>query len=219
MDSAEALSNSPYPGRGVAVCRTSNDGLCALYRITGRSAASKHRALVPDDRGLRVDDLGGSDDDPLRHYRAARIDGDVEIIGNGDHVDTMARSTIPGSSVDEVYRLLEPEPDDLGTPRVAAAIEISTGSVTIGGARRETSGPGSQHHMLGPTSVAVGTGLLIATYTGNPNSPSPWAGPLWISSARTMHQQIEEIWNAVDQECRVAVAGRTHDEHARWTVR
>jgi len=219
VDSTHALSISPYPGRGVAACHTERDGLGLIYWLSGRSSASRRRALVPDDRGLRVVDLDGLDDDPLRHYRVSLRDGLFEVIGNGDHVDQLALDLALGISVDAAYDALEPEPDMIGTPRVAAVVEATTGRVSIGGARPAPSGSGVERQLLGPTSIQVGMGLLIATYCGDPKSPSPWAEPLWINAANTLDDQIEEIWGSIEEDCRVSIAYRRVTLGAQWMVR
>ena len=124
-----------------------------------------------------------------------------------------------GISVDAVYDALEPEPDMIGTPRVAAVVEATTGRVSIGGARPAPSGSGVERQLLGPTSIRVGMGLLIATYCGDPKSPSPWAEPLWINAANTLDDQIDEIWGSIEEDCRVSIAYRRVELGAPWMVR
>jgi hypothetical protein len=174
---------------------------------------------VSDELGLKVVDLGGMDDDPLRHYRAARMSDGFEIIGNGNHVDAMSLFISEGGSVGAAYELLEPEPDLIRTPRLAAVIEQRTGRVALGGVRISSFAHESEHLVIGPTSVSVGNGLLIATYIGDPRSPSPWAEPSWISVADTLRDQIEQVWGAINQDCRVAIAGKSLSRDARWIVR
>jgi IMP cyclohydrolase-like protein len=219
VDSNRALSNSAYSGRGIAICHSKRDGLGVIYWISGRSPASKRRALVPDDVGLRVVDLEGLDDDSLRHYRAARSEDHFEVVGNGDHLDQMSFALSRGVSIASVFERLEPEPDQIGTPRLAAVLEQRTRLITIGGARPRSAGSGSELHLLGPTAIEVGKGLLIATYMGNPKSPSPWSEPQWIEVVDSFEDQMEGLWSALGDDYRIAIAGKLAGPGASWQVR
>jgi hypothetical protein len=113
-----------------------------------------------------------------------------------------------GASIASAFERLEPEPDQIGTPRLAAVLEQRTRLVTIGGARPRSAGSGSELHLLGPTAIEVGKGLLIATYMGNPKSPSPWSEPRWIEVVDSFEDQLEGLWSALGDDYRIAIAGK-----------
>ena len=92
-----------------------------------------------------------------------------------------------GISVDAAYDTLEPG---------AGHDRNTKGGGSRGGDHGESfdsAAPGRRHQasgverqLLGPTSIQVGMGLLIATYCGDPESPSPWAEPLSNNAANTL---------------------------------
>ena len=54
----------------------------------------------------------------------------------------------------------------------------------------------------------MGKGLLIATYMGNPKSPSPWSEPQWIEVVDSFEDQMEGLWSALGDDYRIAIAGK-----------
>jgi hypothetical protein len=64
------LASNPYPGRGVLCARTRSGAVCGGYFLTGRSAASKDRALRVDGDELVVGPMTPAPHDPLRYYTA-----------------------------------------------------------------------------------------------------------------------------------------------------
>jgi IMP cyclohydrolase len=88
----DTLAATEYPGRGLAIGRDANGSPFAAYWLTGRSVASRSRQLMPSgNHSILVRDIGGSADDPLRHYAAYESRGGLLTIGNGTHVSDIAR--------------------------------------------------------------------------------------------------------------------------------
>jgi IMP cyclohydrolase len=218
MDVASVLSEAPYPGRGILICRTKNDGLCAIYWLSGRSEASRHRSLVQDGINLLAVSLDGASDDPLRHYRAAHHGRRYDVIGNGDHVDEIAgalhRGELPASAINR----LTPEPDSLGTPRIVSVVDRSTEGVIVGAARPNPSGEGIEHALLHAECISEGTGILVATYKGNPTNPSSWATPTWTDVSKGLGEILHSVWEAIPPSFRVAIAGRQLGDEGAWII-
>ena len=204
MDLARALANSPYPGRGLLVGR-SDYGLVALYWISGRSEASRRRRLVTRGTELHVEHVSGDRTDPLRHYQAAGIFQHHFVVGNGRHVAEIGKG-LADRSASELLELLEPEPDPpIYTPRIAAVVHLSSEAATFGAATSSPEGPTS-HNLLTTDDFDLGTGLLLATYHGSAEQPSPWGIPTWVEFAPTLEEQISMTWDVLDGELRVALA-------------
>ena len=217
MNVETALSDAPYPGRGLIIFRTEGEGLCAVYWLTGRSAASRSRLLVGDGPNLVVTNLLGVANDPLRHYRAARRDGLQHIVGNGDHVDTLAAELNDGAAPFDALRTLNPEPDPpLFTARIAAIVGGDTDHVFVGAARSVPLASHTDHIAINAERIDPEQGILIATYSGDPESPTVWAIPLWIDTAPTLPKQLRAAWGALNPSFRVAIAGRALSHSGSW---
>jgi IMP cyclohydrolase len=218
MDFADALSEAPYPGRGFLVFRTL-DGLCVLYWLTGRSEASKRRTLEARGDDLFAVDLVGDGDDPLRHYRAARRAQVIDVIGNGDHVDQVFGDVTGGLSFSAAISKMKPEPDSLFTPRIIAVVYRETESVRVGAAISDDRSRRVQHVAEDIGSLKAGSGVLLCTYRGDPESPKSWASPTIIESAPTLDEQFDFAWSSLDPAVRVVMAGRPLDVNGAWSVR
>ncbi|WP_370132275.1 IMP cyclohydrolase [Streptacidiphilus sp. EB103A] len=106
------LTANPYPGRGVLCARTRSGAVLGGYFLTGRSIASKNRALRVEGDRLLVGPLAPSEHDPLRHYEAVLATRDWLVLGNGEQVSEVTERLRKGAS-----------PADLNPKfRVAAAV-------------------------------------------------------------------------------------------------
>jgi hypothetical protein len=52
----------------------------------------------------------------------------------------------------------------------------------------------------------LGTGVLLATYQGSVEQPSPWGVPTWVELAPTLEEQVSTTWDVLDDGLRVALA-------------
>ncbi len=98
----------------------------AGYRVSSRSFP--HRKIVDRDGTLTVtptDDAPPSDN-PYISYNCLRSAGDVEVIGNGSHVDPIAEKLSlgypPRDTLAQGLLTLDFEKDDYDTPRIAGVL-------------------------------------------------------------------------------------------------
>lgn len=218
MDVTEALARTPYPGRALLVARHAADGLCLVYLLTGRSSASRERVLVADGEELLVRPTGPQAADPLRHYRAVRRAAGYLIAGNGEHVDQLAALVDDNVAPHDALWRLRPEPDALGTARIAAIVDLSGGEILVGAARALPGPDGFDHVTLRVGDVPTGWGCLIATYAGAPDAPSVDARPAWVEVGGSLDDGVASAWSVLDPRFRVAVAGRAVAPVAPWVI-
>jgi hypothetical protein len=219
IDIASALGESPYPGRGVLIFGSVGGALALVYFLTGRTDASKQRTLVADGGSLTAASTAGQGGDPLRHYRAAVRIGDWDIVGNGEHVDQLATALSRGESWEQALSTVDPEPDPpLFTARIFVAANRSTRQIVIGGARSRYGDQVTERILDFIDNLRAGDGMLITTYRGSPDDPTPAATPVWVGCDVALETMMARAWDALDGRYRVARAGRllTSDE---WDVR
>ena len=220
VDLTEALAAAPYPGRGLAVVRCGNGALGLVCWLTGRSEASRERLLRASGPDLFVQDRrGGQASDPLRHYRASRQVHGYDVVGNGDHVDHLAAAIEQRAGAIAAWCAEQPEPDaPLHTARLLAVVERTSEAVYLTAVRRGAAGV-AEHVGLRVAELPAGKGLAMVTYRGDPAAPHVWAEPIWIEVAHALEDQLAATWAALDPRFRVAVACRSLEADATWTVR
>jgi IMP cyclohydrolase len=204
MDLKQALSDSPYPGRGLLVGRT-DYGLVALYWVTGRSEASRQRRFVPRGTELHIESTSGAHDDPLRHYEAAGIFGRYLVVGNGRHVGEIGAGLVDHSAA-ALIESLDPEPDPpIFTPRIAAIVDLMADAAVFGAAVHVLDGS-IDHQTLSTEEFPLGAGVLLTTYRGSVTEPSAWAVPTWVELDPSLEEQVATTWDALDDKLRVGLA-------------
>lgn len=206
----QALLDNDYPGRGLLVTRTPDDGLCIAYFMTGRSPASRERTLVLDGDSLYARPRGVTEHDPLRHYRAATADPQWCVVGNGDQVDTVAaRLSAVGPA--EAVQGIEYEPDPpLRTPRITViAPRTDEGPVLVAGSRASVLDPERTHvSTVTVNDLAVGSGLLTTTYrSADRQVLTTSQPPLEVAvEAADGYGLLGLVWSALADDLRVAAA-------------
>ena len=220
VDLTEALTAAPYPGRGLAIVRCGNGALGVVYWLTGRSTPSRERVLRASGPDLFVQDRRrGQASDPLRHYRASRQVHGYDLVGNGDHVDHLAAALEQRAGAIAAWWAEQPEPDaPLHTARLLGVVERTSETVYLAAVRRGTADV-AEHVGLRVAELPPGRGLAMATYRGDPGAPHVWAEPIWIEAAPALEDQLAATWAALDPRFRVAVACRSLEADATWTVR
>ena len=204
----DALGGRPYPGRGCVAARTGDGSLWFAYFLTGRSEASRSRALEPcGPDGVRVADTRDTGShDALRHYVAASRRGVWTVVGNGDQVEPIADAL--AASVDPVTawqaHTFEPDPP-IFTPRVWICADADE-RVLIGSARRSDRPDGSADRGVWmPDSIGRGSGVLITTYAGTANDVVTSGLPLDVVIDDAAGEGLlETVWDALDPSVRVA---------------
>jgi IMP cyclohydrolase len=222
----EVLAGNRYPGRGVLWARTLGGALCGGYFLTGRSAASKARALRPADGELIVAPTDATAHDPLRHYVAARERGNWLTFGNGEQVAVVSDLLENGRTPTEAMAGLEYEPDPpIFTPRITVVTDLRSEQDAWFGAARRSAARRSAAVVL---TVAVrglepGEAVLMTTYRSDGRQVA--TGEPFLE-ARTVAADpgglLEEVWAALSPEVRVATAifepGRLADASIRHEV-
>ncbi|GAB3758238.1 IMP cyclohydrolase [Microlunatus parietis] len=206
----QVLADNDYPGRGLLVARTPADGLCIVYFMTGRSAASRERTLVLDGASLYARPRGVTEHDPLRHYRAATIGPAWCVVGNGDQVDTVITRLAtmePATAVQGIA--YEPDPP-LRTPRITVvASRTAGGPMLIAGSRASVLAPEQTYvSTLTVGDVAVGSGILTTTYLSQDRHVvSTHQPPSEVTVAATDAETLLElVWSSLADDLRVAAA-------------
>lgn len=206
----EVVAANRYPGRGVLWARTLSGALCGGYFLTGRSAASTARAVRRGGDELIVSPTDGSEHDPLRHYVAARERGGWLTFGNGEQVAVVSDRLREAHSPVAALSGLEYEPDPpIFTPRITVVVDLRAGREAWFGAARRSHGRRTAADVLtlAVRDLAPGDAVLMTTYRSDGQVVAT-AEP--FREARTdaadRDELLEEVWNALAPELRVAMA-------------
>ncbi|MGW4023520.1 IMP cyclohydrolase [Streptomyces sp. NPDC005009] len=212
----ELLAANPYPGRGVLYARTHSGAVLGGYFLTGRSAASRDRALRLVDGDLVVGPLAPGEHDPLRHYAAVTTTRDWLVLGNGEQVSQVAERLRGGAAPTVALGGLEYEPDPpIRTSRITALISLDGGRAAVLGAARPSraSRPSTNVMTLAVRDLEPGEAVLLTTYVSDGERVSvaaPYAET--AVEARTAEDLLDEIWSALDSRFRVAATVVDPDE-------
>jgi len=210
---SEVLTTRPYPGRGIVAARVGDGEWAICYFLTGRSDASQHRDLVPDDQGvLVVDTRLQSAHDELRHYRAVVRRERLLVVGNGDQAEPFADDIERGADPWSAWKKHDYEPDaPIFTPRILLALSTSTGErvLHLAAVRKGTGIQGEQGRSLQSLtpaeSLKIRSGKLLSTYRGTADDVIVSDGPVSVSTeCKTPGDLEEEVWDALSADVRVA---------------
>ncbi|MDR0813922.1 MAG: IMP cyclohydrolase [Oscillospiraceae bacterium] len=217
----EYLSGVSYPGRGILVGR-SVDGLktWVFYFITARSEQSRNRVLAKAKAGLKKKLLGAKyvlatkafDESLLKDphniiYNAVIRQGDALIVTNGVQTDAVADAHRKKRSLSDALRDFSYEDDKPNyTPRICAVVE-SDGRYKLSILKNigvKSLFPGlSVYEYNYPE---AGVGQLIHTYASDGDPlPSFEGTPVPISLEQDFEATIEEIWDSLGHDVRVAL--------------
>jgi IMP cyclohydrolase len=203
----EVVAANRYPGRGVLWARTRGGELCGGYFLTGRSAASRARALR---RGDGVSPTTESGHDPLRHYVAARERDGWLVFGNGEQVAAVSDRLQAGLAPAEALAGLEYEPDPpIFTARITVAADLRGGrGAWFGAARRSRGGrPAADVLTLAVGDLVPGDAVLMTTYRSDGDQVA--TGEPFVEArtdAADRDELLAELWGALSPQFRVAAA-------------
>ncbi|MGW1030247.1 IMP cyclohydrolase [Streptomyces sp. NPDC002577] len=202
------LSSNPYPGRGVLCARTRSGAVLGGYFLTGRSAASKDRALRVEGDELEVGPLTPTEHDPLRHYAAALCTDDWLVLGNGEHAAQVTERLHKGASAADSLGGLEYEPDPpIRTSRITALLSRDGGRTVVLGAARPSSGARLTTNVMTLTvqDLEPGEAVLLTTYRSDGQTVAV-AMPFdeTMVTANDGRELLQEIWSALNPEFRIA---------------
>jgi IMP cyclohydrolase len=222
----DVLRGNRYPGRGVLWCRTGDGKPAGGYFLTGRSAASKARALRLTPEGhLAVGPAGDTPGhDSLRHYVAARrVGGGRVVFGNGDQVDTVADRLEAGQGAADALGGLDYEPDPpIFTPRLTVVADTHpAGPAWFGAARHSASGRTATDRLtLRVSGLEPGEGVLMTTYRSDGTEIA--TGPPFTEvrvTAPNRAELLDIVWSSLAPELRVAAAAFAPEDLAGAAVR
>ncbi|GGN41576.1 hypothetical protein GCM10011578_090040 [Streptomyces fuscichromogenes] len=180
------------------------------YFLTGRSPASRDRALSLNDGELVVGPLTPGDHDPLRHYAAATATRDWLVLGNGEQVSQAADRLRAGASPTDALSGFEYEPDPpIRTSRLTALISRDGGRTIVFGAARPSRAARLTSNVmtLAVQDLEPGEAVLLTTYDSDGEQVSVAAPFAEASvSARSGEDLLDEIWRALGDRFRIAAA-------------
>ncbi len=205
---SEALTARPYPGRGCVAARLPDDNLWFGYFLTGRSVASRSRAVERGGAGdlWVVDTRSGGEHDSLRHYVAGARRGSWTVVGNGDQVEPLAAALATSTDAVSAWAAHTYEPDPpIYTPRIwicaGAEEQLLVGSVRRSARPDRTADRG----LWMPERLAPGDGLLITTYAGSVDEVVTSGLPLDVGTDFTSGEDLlASVWDALEPSLRVA---------------
>ncbi|MFJ4340585.1 IMP cyclohydrolase [Streptomyces sp. NPDC088915] len=202
------LASNPYPGRGVLCARTLSGAVFGGYFLTGRSAASKDRALRLVGDELLVGPTAETEHDPLRHYAAALATPEWLVFGNGEQVSEVTERLRKGASAADSLGELEYEPDPpIRTSRITALLSCDGGRTAVLGAARPSTGSRLTTNVMTLTvrDLEPGEAVLMTTYRSDGQTVSV-ASPFdeTTTGANDAAGLLDEIWSALNPEYRVA---------------
>lgn len=206
----EVVAGNRYPGRGVLWARTLGGTPCGGYFLTGRSAASKARAVRRGEGELIVSPTNEAEHDPLRHYVAARERDGWLVFGNGEQVAVVSDRLREAQSPVEALGRLEYEPDPpIFTPRITVVAGLRSGrEAWFGAARRSRGGRTAADVLtLAVRDLEPGDAVLMTTYRSDGHVVATGEPFLEVRiDAADQDELLEELWGALAPELRVAVA-------------
>jgi len=155
-----------YVGRIVAIGKTRDQKLVAMYRVSSRSfpnRRSKHIgeaiAIVPRE-GFEQDIYTN----PYISYNCLRVTGNYAVVANGTHTDPITEKLAGGMRVRDamitVLHGMDYEHDSYNTPRITAVIDQASQTGTLGIIRHDGI-------FVKTFELQTGEAYYIATYEQN----------------------------------------------------
>lgn len=184
-----------------------------IYWIMGRSEHSRNRRFVIDGETLRTEPVDASlvDDPSLIIYEAMMVLPPCHLIGNGDQIRTIYEALQVGSSFDTALSTREREPDAPNyTPRISAMLDLhdSPGQLTMSILKANVANPAyTDRTAYHPALPPAGLGMGLTTYDGDGSPlPSFSQDPLLLPCEGDIHTVLDQYWDALDANNRVALA-------------
>jgi IMP cyclohydrolase len=132
-----------YVGRIVAVGRTKDGRLAALYRVSSRSFPNREAQIK--ENGIAIVPKPGHEGDVFKNpyiaYNCVKIIGEIAVATNGSQTDPIAEKIGMGVPVRDAFAgsllALDYEKDDYNTPRIAASVTRGGEGGTLGVVRKD----------------------------------------------------------------------------------
>jgi len=127
-----------YVGRIVAIGRTTDDKLAALYRVSSRSFPNRQAKIIGN--AVSIVPREGFEKDifsnPYISYNCLRWAGRYAVVTNGSHTDPIAEKLQAGMNMRDamiaVMHGMDFEHDSLNTPRIAAIVDSQSRKGALG---------------------------------------------------------------------------------------
>lgn len=213
----EALSENPYPGRGIVLgLNGRGDEAQQAYWVMGRSENSRNRILAIEDDVVRTEphDPAKVEDPSLIIYNAMRSHGDVHIVSNGSQTDTFIGYLEEGRAFEEALEELTYEPDAPNyTPRISGFVELLKERQTRAGLsiirKVAVSGLPVRNYFefdAGFLGSTAGVGACVHTYRGDGDPlPSFKEPPYGLPMGETIDETAHTLWENLNPDNRVAI--------------
>ncbi len=131
-----------YVGRIVAVAKSQDGKLGALYRVSSRSFPNREAKILEGKVSI-IPKAGHENDifkNPYIAYNCVRLCGDKAVVTNGTQTDHIANKLNDGQNMRDalvnVMNAMDYERDSLDTPRVSAVVDRTTGTGYLGIVRK-----------------------------------------------------------------------------------
>ena len=155
-----------YLGRIVAAGLTKDGRAAAAYRVSSRSFPN--RSAILKGRTISVMPRVGFESDlsknPYIAYNCVRLSGSIALVTNGSQTDPIIEKIMTGMSMRDAFTLsllaMDYEHDTLDTPRIAAAVDSSTGKAVFGIVRRDAV-------LVREFALECGKAFYLSTYEKN----------------------------------------------------
>ena len=214
---AEAMSSSPYPGRGILAGKSADGSEAILvYFIMGRSENSRNRVFVEDGNGLRTQafDPAKLKDPSLIIYAPVRTLGDDTIVTNGDQTDTIYDHLSAGGTFESALRTRAFEPDAPNfTPRISCMLTREDGDCLLRMSilkSMDKEGKCDGRYFFEYSTPQPGMGYFLHTYQcdGNP-LPSFEGEPEWVTLTGSLDEIAQATWANLDPSNKVSLWARS----------
>jgi IMP cyclohydrolase len=158
--------NFMYVGRIVAVGKTKEHKLVAMYRVSSRSFPNRQSKKIAE--AIAIVPKEGFEQDiyknPYISYNCLRVTGTYAVVANGTHTDPITEKLAGGMHVRDamitVLHGMDYEHDNYNTPRITAVIDTHQQSGTLGIIRHDGI-------FVKSFSMKAGEAFYLATYEHN----------------------------------------------------
>ncbi|ARP50869.1 MULTISPECIES: IMP cyclohydrolase [Caproicibacterium] len=209
-DLAQELSSCTYPGRGIILGRSEDNGSAVIaYFIMGRSENSRNRIFVPTADGIQTKafDEGKMTDPSLIIYAPVRQYQDKTIVTNGDQTDTIYDVMQAGRCYRHalLQRTFEPDSPNF-TPRISGVVKPNGGfNLSI---LKSDNGDkdNTLRYFYEYESCRAGQGRYIHTYLGD-GSPLPSfdGEPTLVTIPGNLETFTRTVWDNLNSDNKVSL--------------
>lgn len=211
------LAAKEYPGRGIILGKSEDNGAVFAYFIMGRSTNSRNRVfeISNDDIMTKAFDESLLSDPSLIIYSPVRVLGKKIIVTNGDQTDTIYEYLKDKKTFEDALytRTFEPDAPNF-TPRISGLIDIESGLKLKLSILKSDEGDESQslRFFYNYDNPKPGEGFLIHTYKENSDPLKSFEGePIKVSLKGSIDEFANSLWNSLNTDNKISLAVRYID--------